>query len=84
MKTDERELTQVQLSMNQGGALAAIRDSNQIQLVYAHELSQEDFNPKTIDGDDEDQLENSSANYSQSVRTDSDFFIMEGAAQIKA
>lgn len=48
--------------------------------MYAHELSQEDFNPKTIDGDDEDQLENSSANYSQSVRTDSDFFIMEGAA----
>ncbi len=28
MKTDDRELNQLQLSMNQGEALAAIRESN--------------------------------------------------------
>ena len=30
MKTEDREFNQVQLSMNQGEALAAIRESNQI------------------------------------------------------
>ena len=60
------------------GTIAAVRQSNdEIALVYAHQLSQEDFNPQTIDGDDE--LENGSANYSESVRSESNYFMMEGA-----
>jgi hypothetical protein len=63
-------------------AVAVPATSEDKSFVYAHQLTIKDFQPKTIE-EDEEMLEQKSASYSesQSLRSQSDCFMMDNGSR---
>ena len=64
---------------NSAVAVPAASENNK-SFVYAHQLSVKDFQPRTIE-EDEEILEQKSGSYSESLRSQSDYFMNDNASR---
>ena len=70
---------QQQMSLyNSAVAVPALSEDK--SFVYAHQLSVKDFQPRTIE-EDEEILEQKSGSYSESLRSQSDYFMNDNASR---
>lgn len=74
--TDPRQ----QMNLYNSAVAVPAASENNKSFVYAHQLSVKDFQPRTIE-EDEEILEQKSGSYSESLRSQSDYFMNDNGSR---